>query len=201
MSEPTDASADSVPGPRTTPPAPPSVTPAGPQSGPDVSADSPLDSARLLRNEAPEGTELHIVGVHLYLQDEHGGVLLGLRHPDAKFASNEWHFLAGHCEREAAISGLVREAKEEAGLIIEPGDVELVHVVHLIDSPSARPRIGLVFRARSWSGTPEIMEPDRCVEWRWWPVNNLPADTVPYTRVAIEGIASGRSYSELGWNA
>ena len=164
-------------------------------------ADSPPDSAHLLRHEAPEGTELHIVGVHLHLQDEHGGVLLGLRHPDAKFAPNEWHFLAGHCEREAAISCLVREAKEEAGLIIEPGDVELVHVVHLIDSPSARPRIGLVFRARSWSGTPEIMEPDRCVEWRWWPVDNLPADTVPYTRVAIEGIDAGRSYSELGWKA
>ncbi|MDI5971088.1 NUDIX domain-containing protein [Streptomyces sp. SL13] len=96
---------------------------------------------------------------------------------------------------------MVREAKEEAGLIIEPGDIELVHVVRLIDSPSARPRIGLVFRARSWSGTPAIMEPDRCVEWRWLPVDNLPADTAPYTRVAIEGIDAGRSYSELGWKA
>jgi 8-oxo-dGTP pyrophosphatase MutT (NUDIX family) len=163
-------------------------------------AGSPLDSVpRLLRDEAPEGTELHIVGVHLYLQDEHGRILLGLRHPDSKFAPNEWHFLAGHCEREAAIRCLVREAKEEAGLIIEPGDVELVHLVHLVDSPGARPRIGLVFRARSWSGTPEVLEPDRCVEWRWWRPQDLPAEIVPYTRLAIDGVLAGRLYSDMGW--
>ncbi|MDI5971087.1 hypothetical protein POF50_017340 [Streptomyces sp. SL13] len=47
------------------------------------------DNVRLLRDEAPEGTELHMVGVRLYLQDEDGGVLFGLRHLDAKFAPNE----------------------------------------------------------------------------------------------------------------
>ncbi|MFJ4576976.1 NUDIX domain-containing protein [Streptomyces sp. NPDC088846] len=59
-------------------------------------AGDPTGSVRLLRDEAPEGTELHIVGVHLDLQDEHGRILLGLRHPDSKYAPNEWHFLAVH---------------------------------------------------------------------------------------------------------
>ncbi|MFI0777662.1 NUDIX domain-containing protein [Streptomyces sp. NPDC021212] len=162
-------------------------------------ADSAPDGVRPLRHEAPEGTELHIVGVHLYLQDERGRILLGLRHPDSAYAGNTWHFLAGHCEREAAISCLVREAEEEAGLIIEPGAIELVHVVHLVDSPGARPRIGLVFRAHSWSGTPELLEPDRCVEWRWWRPQDLPAEVVPYARQAIDGILAGRRYSEMGW--
>ncbi|WP_329453372.1 NUDIX domain-containing protein (plasmid) [Streptomyces sp. NBC_01724] len=162
-------------------------------------ASSATKGVRPLRDEAPEGTEFHIVGVHLYLQDEHGRILLGLRHPDSKFAPNEWHFLAGHCEQEAAISCLVREAKEEAGLIITPGDVELVHLVHLVDSPGARPRIGLIFRAHSWSGTPEILEPDRCLEWRWWKPQDLPAEVVPYTRLAIGGVLDGRLYSEMGW--
>ncbi|MFF0400094.1 NUDIX domain-containing protein [Streptomyces sp. NPDC005248] len=161
---------------------------------------SPPHSRRLLRHEAPEGTEFHIVGVHLYLQDEHGRTLLGLRHPDSAFAGNQWHFLAGHCEREEVISCLVREAQEEAGLIIERGDVELVHLIHLVDSPSARPRIGLVFRARSWSGTPSILEPDRCLEWRWWNPKDLPAEVVPYTRRVIEGILAGRLYSQMGWD-
>lgn len=162
-------------------------------------ADGPPDGARSRPGEAPAGTELHIVGVHLHLQDEHGRILLGLRHPDSKFAPNTWHFLAGHCEREAAITCLVREAKEEAGLTIAPDDVELVHTVHLVDSPRARPRIGLVFRARSWAGTPEVLEPDRCVEWRWWKPQDLPAQVVPYTRLAIDGILHGRPYSEMGW--
>ncbi|MFF1839946.1 NUDIX domain-containing protein [Streptomyces sp. NPDC058231] len=159
----------------------------------------PPDHVRLLRDEAPEGTELHIVGVHLYLQDEFDRILLGLRHPDSAYAGNAWHFLAGHCEREEAISCLVREVQEEAGLIIQPDDVELVHLVHLVDSPVARPRIGLVFRARSWSGVPEVLEPDRCVEWRWWNPKDLPAKVVPYTRAAIDGIGAGRLYTQTGW--
>ncbi|MCM2579729.1 hypothetical protein [Streptomyces meridianus] len=56
----------------------------------------PASSVHTPRDEAPEGTELHIVGVHLYLQDEHGQILLGLRHPDSAYAGNTWHFLAVH---------------------------------------------------------------------------------------------------------
>ncbi|WP_329020590.1 NUDIX hydrolase [Streptomyces sp. NBC_01601] len=161
---------------------------------------SPPAPARLLLDEAPEGTELHIVSVHLYLEDNHGRILLGLRHPDSVYAGNTWHFLAGHCEREEAVSCLVREAREEAGLVIEPSDVELVHLVHLVDSPSARPRIGLVFRARAWSGTPTVLEPDRCVEWRFWNPKDLPAAVVPYTRQAIDAVLAGGLYSQTGWD-
>ncbi|MFJ3212771.1 NUDIX hydrolase [Streptomyces flaveolus] len=162
-------------------------------------AGIPPAAIRPLHDEAPTGTELHIVGVHLYLEDAHGRILLGLRHPDSAYAGNVWHFLAGHCEREAAITCLVREAKEEAGLTIDSAEVKLEHLVHLVDSTGARPRIQLVFRARSWSGTPQVLEPERCVEWRWWDPRNLPAEIVPYTRQAITGILDGSTYSEMGW--
>ncbi|MEU8794599.1 NUDIX domain-containing protein [Streptomyces sp. NPDC048643] len=108
--------------------------------------------------------------------------------------------LAGRCEREEAVSCLVRKAEEEAGLVIEPDDVELVHLVHLVASPSTRPRIGLIFRARTWSGTPAVREPDRCVEWRFWNPKDLPDAVVPYTRQAIEGVLAGRLYSPRGWD-
>lgn len=140
----------------------------------------------------------HLVGVHLYLERD-GQVLLGLRHPDAAYAGANHHFLAGHCEQESAVACLVREAKEEAGLLIDPADVELAHVVHTLDRPGAQPRIGFVFRARQWTGTPEVLEPDRCVSWGWWPADVLPEPIVPYTRAAIEGIRAGRPYTELGW--
>ncbi|WP_405824491.1 NUDIX domain-containing protein [Streptomyces sp. NBC_00838] len=162
-------------------------------------ADGATAGARPPRAEAPAGTELHVVGVHLLLQDEHGRILLGLRHPDSPYAGGMWHFLAGHCERESAITCLVREAKEEAGLVIDPSDVEFAHLVHLVDSPRAQPRIQLIFRARAWSGTPETLEPDRCAEWRWWHPTDLPEQVVPYTRAAINGIAAGHPYSEMGW--
>ncbi|MFF8268324.1 NUDIX domain-containing protein [Streptomyces sp. NPDC016562] len=141
---------------------------------------------------------LNVVGVHLYLEQD-GKVLLGLRHPDSAYAGSTHHFLAGHCEQESAVACLVREAQEEAGIEVDPGGVELVHVVHVVDHPGGQPRMQLVFRARRWTGTPQVREPDRCVSWDWWPADALPDRLVPYTRAAIDGIRAGRTYTELGW--
>ncbi|MGW7064599.1 NUDIX hydrolase [Streptomyces sp. NPDC054904] len=144
----------------------------------------------------------NVVGVHLYLEREDGRILLGLRHPDVAFAGNQFHALAGHLETEGAVAGLIREAEEEAGLVIAPEDLELVHTVHMIDEGAdsdGQPRIGLFFRARMWSGTPEVREPDKCLEWVWADPARLPEPMVPYTRVAIEAIGRGEPYTELGW--
>ncbi|MFG2332573.1 NUDIX domain-containing protein [Streptomyces sp. NPDC048604] len=149
---------------------------------------------------APVRRVPHIVGAHLYLEREDGAVLLGLRHPDSAYAGGRWHFPAGHCEQESATACLVREAYEEAGLVIDPDDVELVHTVHLRHAPGTTPRIQLVFRARRWEGVPELREPDKCVAWQWWDPEALPEAIVPYARAAVEGVRSGRAYSESGWS-
>ncbi|MFD3757728.1 NUDIX domain-containing protein [Streptomyces sp. NPDC058622] len=146
------------------------------------------------------GARLNIVGVHLYLQRPDGRILLGLRHPAVAFAGRTWHFLAGHCETEGARASLIREAGEEAGLTIAPEDVELVHTVHILDEDGdGQPRLQLVFRAHAWSGTPEVREPDKCLEWGWFDPGRLPEPVVGYTRAAIEAIGQGRTYTELGW--
>lgn len=148
---------------------------------------------------ASVGTVPHVVGAHLYLERA-GHVLLGLRHPDSAYAGGTRHALAGHLGAEAATAGLVREAHEEAGLVIVPAGLELVHTVHLVDRPGDRPRIGLFFRARHWEGEPEVREPDKCVAWQRWSAKDLPEPIVPYTRAAIEGILAGRPYTEMGWS-
>ncbi|MFF5637026.1 NUDIX domain-containing protein [Streptomyces sp. NPDC012825] len=168
-------------------------------------AEHPAPTARARRRTAdpatagtPSGTVPHVIGVHLHLEHE-GKVLLGLRHPDSVYAGGRWHALAGHLEAEAATAGLAREAREEAGLVIDPADLDLVHTVHTVDRPGARPRMQLFFRPRRWEGVPEVREPDRCLGWQWFSHEDLPESVVPYTRVAIEGIRAGHSYSELGW--
>lgn len=142
---------------------------------------------------------LNGVGVHLHLEDAEGRVLLGLRHPESTYAGDTWHYLAGRCEQESALACLLREAWEEAGLVIDPADAELAHVVHVVDAPGSLPLMQLVFRARRWEGTPEVREPDKCLTWRWWPRHELPDRLVPYTRTAITAISEGRPYSQLGW--
>ncbi|GHA71619.1 MULTISPECIES: NUDIX domain-containing protein [Streptomyces] len=144
-------------------------------------------------------TVLNGVGVHLHLENEEGQVLLGLRHPDSAYGGNLWHYLAGRCEQESAVACLVREAQEEAGLVIDPADVDLLHVVHVGDTPGGRPLMQMIFRAHHWEGTPKLREPDKCIAWQWWNCQHLPAQIVPCTRAAIEGIRAGRTYTELGW--
>ncbi|MEJ8640762.1 NUDIX domain-containing protein [Streptomyces sp. MS1.HAVA.3] len=73
--------------------------------------------------------------------------MLGLRHPDSPFGASHHHFLAGHCERESAITCLIREAREEAGLRIRAEDVEFAHAVHVVDPRAPG-------RACSWSSAP-----------------------------------------------
>ncbi|MFD8582501.1 NUDIX domain-containing protein [Streptomyces californicus] len=163
------------------------------------SAARPVPDHHLPTDGTPAGTVLHVVGVHLFLRDADGRVLLGLRHPDSAYAGRLWHTLAGHCEREDAVSSLIREAEEEAGLLLDREAIDLVHLVHSQNSPTASPRIQLFFRARTWSGVPRVREPDRCVEWRWFDPGSLPDNTVPYTRQAIEAILASHPYSDMGW--
>ncbi|MFF4174086.1 NUDIX domain-containing protein [Streptomyces sp. NPDC001744] len=162
-------------------------------------AEHPAPAEGAPRAESPSGAVLNVVGVHLYLERD-GQVLLGLRHPGSAYAGGSWHVLAGHCEAEAATACLVREAYEEAGLVIDPAGVDLVHTVHMRERPTDPPRVQLYFRAHGWKGTPELREPDKCVRWEWWNAEDLPEPIVPYTRAAIRGIRAGRNYTELGWS-
>ncbi|MFJ7969646.1 NUDIX hydrolase [Streptomyces sp. NPDC096324] len=165
-------------------------------------AENPPDTGSAAAPPVWDGgsrTVLNGVGVHLHLEDTEGRVLLGLRHPESKYAGDTWHYLAGRCEQESALACLVREAWEEAGLLIDPADVELAHVVHVVDAPGNLPLMQLVFRAHRWEGTPEVREPDKCLTWQWWPRHELPDRIVSYTRTAITAISEGRPYSQLGW--
>jgi RNase adaptor protein for sRNA GlmZ degradation len=47
-----------------------------------------------------------------------------------------------------------------------------------------------------WTGEPQIMETHKCDAMEWFVIDNLPANTIPYIRQALEKIISKSFYSE-----
>ncbi|MEV0076837.1 NUDIX domain-containing protein [Nocardia neocaledoniensis] len=134
-----------------------------------------------------------LVGVHLVLLDADRRVLLG-RRLGTGFGDGLFHVPAGHLEAgETAVAGLIREAREEVGVEIAPGDVEFAHVLH------SHERVQMFFVVRRWRGEVSNREPDKCSELRWFAVGELPADMVEYCRVALDAVVAGRTFAEFGW--
>ncbi|MEV0190636.1 NUDIX domain-containing protein [Kitasatospora purpeofusca] len=139
-----------------------------------------------------------VVGVHLVLS-EAGRVLLG-RRSNTRYAAGMWHLPAGHMERgEPVTRSMTREAEEEIGITIAEDDLLLVHTLHHLDADDGRSRLQLFFRPTRYEGRLRNAEPHKCSELRWWPLNGLPDDTVPYTAHALAAITRGSALSTVGW--
>ena len=136
-------------------------------------------------------TDLHLV----LLRDDR--ILMGRRR-DTAFAAGQYHVPAGRLEAdETIVDGIIREAMEEAGIAIAPEDLDLEHVLHFRGRTD---RLSMFFSAARWTGEIENREPDKCFCWEWLPVDDLPADTVPYARQAIADILAGRRLGVFGWS-
>ena len=132
---------------------------------------------------------------HLLLVQD--GRILLLKRRNTGYEDGNYSVVAGHMDGgETARAALCREAMEEAGLELRPEDLRFAHVVHRCTRGE---RVGFFFEALSWSGEPRNLEPWKCAELAWFPLDALPANMVPYVRTALEGWRTGRSYSEDGW--
>jgi 8-oxo-dGTP diphosphatase len=132
-----------------------------------------------------------------------GDRILLSRRFNTGFLDGYYSFPAGHLkdDEETLSQAVVREAREEAGIQIDPADLELVHVVHRKqERPTKERRINLFFTAKKWKGQPTIMEPDKCDDLRWFELNNLPDNTIPYVKQAIKSIKENIAYSEYGFS-
>jgi mutator protein MutT len=139
-------------------------------------------------------TERHrsVVDVHLLFLDG-GNVLLG-RRANTGYADGMWHFPSGHLEPGESVStAAIREAAEEVGVTISPADLEFVHVMHHMD------RIGFFFVAQQWLGELHNAEPEKCTEIGWFPLDELPTDTVDYPATAVAHILRNEQFSVYGW--
>ncbi|GGQ88107.1 NUDIX hydrolase [Kitasatospora griseola] len=162
---------------------------------------TPLDGARHPATIRPGVTRTDpptlLVGVHLVLLDANT-VLLGRRH-NTGYANGLWHLPAGHMELgETVTRSMTREAEEELGILIAEDDLALVHTLHHLDAEDGRSRLQLFFRPARYDGQVCNAEPHKCEELRFWPFDELPTSTVPYTVHALGRITRGSALSTLG---
>jgi len=130
----------------------------------------------------------------LFFRD--GDTLL-LRRFQTGWQDGRYSVVAGHVEADETLrEAAIREAREEAGVVIDPDDLELVHVVH---RRSDEERLSFFFLARAWQGEPFNAEPQKCDDMIWVNIDRLPPNMVGYVAQALEEIEAAALYSEYGW--
>jgi 8-oxo-dGTP diphosphatase len=127
-----------------------------------------------------------------------GGRVLLLRRKGSGYRDGQLSLPAGHLEGdEDAVSGLIRELREELGVGVARERCELVLVMHRRrETPVDDEYVDLFFEVTQWSGEPRIGEPHKCGELVWAREDELAADVVDYIAVALKG---GKGLITHGW--
>lgn len=106
---------------------------------------------------------------------------------------------AGGVEKmETPLEAARREAEEEVGVKVNARALRLAHFQHNLTEGDQWN--GVYFAATEWQGEPMVQEPHKHSEVKWVPINNLPENTIPYVKQAIEGYRNNQPYSEYGWD-
>lgn len=133
---------------------------------------------------------------------ERDGRVLLMRRQGTGFQDGKLSTIAGHLEAEEGVATCAaREAAEEVGVELSLADLEVVATMHRRTGEPGHERVDFFVAARRWHGEPSNREPAKCSELLWAPLDDLPSDTIPYVRRAIEGWRAGVPFSSWGWDA
>ena len=111
------------------------------------------------------------IGVAVIIE-RHGQVLLGLRR-STSHGDGCWQFPGGHLEDgESVEECAAREALEETGLVIT--NPVLGPWTNDRFEAEGKHYVTLYVTAEAADGEPEVLEPTKCAEWRWFDWRALP---------------------------
>lgn len=103
---------------------------------------------------------------------------------------------------ETVTSAMIREASEEANILLKPENLKMCHLMHRfhpMPQGLSFEQIDVFFRAETYEGTIQNLEPHKCDELNFYPLNNIPKNTAPYIRQALHCMETGIPFSEFGW--
>jgi 8-oxo-dGTP pyrophosphatase MutT (NUDIX family) len=105
-----------------------------------------------------------------------------------------WATLAGHVDPgESVHEAAVREAAEEAGIVVDPADLVPLTVLHRFErgGPAVEQRVDVFFSTTRWTGVPKVREADKAAAMGWFALTELPEPMVPHERLVLDTLASG----------
>jgi 8-oxo-dGTP diphosphatase len=118
-------------------------------------------------------------------------VLLQLREGTGYMDGHWAAACAGHVEKgESVYDAAAREAVEE----VDVREIALTPLCAMQRTGTGLPideRVDYFFTATSWSGEPRIVEPHKCADIGWFPLDRLPEPVVPHERAVLEHLHAG----------
>lgn len=134
------------------------------------------------------------VAVHLLLL--RGNEVLLLRRYRTGYEDGKFSVPAGHLDgNETVVEAAIREAREETGVEIDPADLHIVQVMHRF---AEEERIDYFVTTSRWWGGISNCEPEKCDPLEWFPVEDLPENTIPYVAHGIRCWRDNVSFSQFG---
>lgn len=131
-----------------------------------------------------------------YLLFRDADKILLSRRKNTGYHDGEYSLPAGHIEEgEYALEAAIREAKEETGVDIKPQDLKMTHTMYRICADHVR--ADYFFEVTKWEGEVQNPEPDKCDGLDWFILSELPENTIPYIKAALNAYAAGQIYSEF----
>jgi len=127
--------------------------------------------------------------------------ILLLRRFNTGFQDGCYSMVAGHVDPgESFTDCIIREAQEEAGIILNIQDLSVMHMMHRKSSQDAEERMDMFFIADNWEGEITNKEPHKCDDLSWFDLDNIPENTIPFIRDVINHYNNNNHYSEHGWS-
>lgn len=139
-----------------------------------------------------------LIGAYLILIK--GGKILLSRRNDSQY-KGVYSLVCGHVEKgEDVISAIVREAKEEANMTLEPASMQVVAVIHRPNADYKGKIIDIIdffIFADDFDGEITNMEPEKTQELEFCDLNRLPENCTKQVKEALILFKEKKFYEKI----
>ena len=133
-----------------------------------------------------------------YLIPQRENEILLSRRFNTGWMDGMYSLISGHLEENESVhKAMIREAYEEAVIVVKKEDLIPATVLHR-KSPDAE-YIDFFFVVKKWDGEIMIGEPNKCDSLTWFSLDDLPDNLLPYIHEVLNNYKNGVAFSASGW--